>query len=216
MRSLRITALRFNLVKLALSIASILILATPLCAQASRGVPRETDDMRNERQLREREWQLRNIGKVQRKDIEVQPPRLTLGQVKEDYEGIQVANNNILRMIGAGKELDQKVITDSTSEIKKRASRLRSVFTALQPVEEDKGRKRELPELEPSSLKTSLLALDTSIVNLIENPVFQHIDKVVDVESSKKARADLETIIELSEKIKRSIERSNRTARASQ
>lgn len=216
MKSLRITALRFVLVNLAVSIASILLLATPLSAQGTSGTPRETGDDRNERLLADRMWALRNIGKVKRKDIELAGARLTLGQIKEDYEGIQVANNNILRMIATGKELDQQVITISTSEIKKRASRLKSYLTALEAAEEDKGRKKEMTELEPSRLKTSLLLLDASILRVIENPIFQHIDKVVDVESSKKARNDLDTVIELSERIKRSVERSMKTARASQ
>ncbi|HEY0320162.1 MAG TPA: hypothetical protein VGC66_04250 [Pyrinomonadaceae bacterium] len=215
MKLLRTNALRFVLVNLALSTASILILATPVCAQ-SRGVPRESEAERNERLLAEREWLLRSIGKGTKKDIDVQPQRLTLGQVKEDYEGIQVANNNILRMIASGKELDQKIITSATADIKKRASRLKSFLIALERAEEDKDRKKDLTELEPARLKSSLLVLDASIVRLVENPIFRHIDKVVDVESSKKALSELDSIIELSEKIKRSVERSTKTARVSQ
>jgi hypothetical protein len=206
---------RYILTDLALSSALILIFATPLFAQVTRGVPRESEAERNERILAEREWLLRSIGKAKKKDVQVEPQRLTLAQVKEDYEGIQVANNSILKMMYTSRELDRKLIANSTLEIKKHASRLKAFLTSLELVGEDKRRRRELPELDLVYLKSSLLVLDASIVRMVGNPIFKNIDKVVDVESSRKARDELENIIEFSERIRRSVERSMKNASAS-
>jgi hypothetical protein len=168
-----------------------------------------------ERDQAAREWQLRNIGKVKRVDVDVAPIEVSLLKVKEDYEGIQQANNDVLKMLSANKGLDYKLIADSASEIKKRASRLKSYLIALEIVKDDKERKRNLDEIEGLEMRASLLSLDASIVSLIGSPVFKEFGKVVDVDSSEKARSDLDNIIELSERIKKSAERTIKGARAS-
>jgi hypothetical protein len=168
-----------------------------------------------DRDLAAREWQLRNIGKVKRVDVDVAPPQVPLGKVKEDYEKIQAANNDILKMLSTRKELDYKVIADASSEIRKRAARLKSYLVTLQIVNDDKERKKNLDELELIEIKASLLSLDASIFSLIGSPVFKEFGKVVDVSSSEKARDDLDNIIELSERIKRSVERSGKATSAS-
>jgi hypothetical protein len=170
--------------------------------------------MRAERDLAMREWELRNIGKIKRVDVEVLPPKVQLAKVKEDYENLQKANNNILSMLSAGSEIDYKILGDSANDIRKRAGRLRSYMVALELVK-DKERKRNPYEIELTGLKPALLSLDASIVSLISSPVFRDFGKVVDLRSSEKALDDLDTIIDLSERIRRSVERSMKSTRAS-
>jgi hypothetical protein len=79
----------------------------------------------------------------------------------------------------------------------------------------DKERKRNPYEIELTGLKPALLSLDASIVSLISSPVFRDFGKVVDLRSSEKALDDLDTIIDLSERIRRSVERSMKSTRAS-
>lgn len=171
---------------------------------------------RSERDLASREWQLRNIGKVKRVDVEVAPATVTLRMVKEEYEGLQKANNHILTMLSSRKELDYKVIADASAEIRKRAGRLKSYMVALEMMGENDKRKKSLDEIESARIKASLLSMDSSIASFIANPIFKNFGSVVDRDNSAKARDDLDNIIELSERIKRSVERTMKSARASQ
>lgn len=200
------------------SLALAFALAATASAQALPGATStdaERARIRSERDLADREWQLRNIGRVRRVNIDVTAPQVALGKVKEDYEKIQAANNDILRMLSAEKGLDYKVIADASAEIRKRAGRLRSYLVTLQIVTDNKDRKKNLNEIELVEIRASLLSLDASIFSLIGSPIFQEFGKVVDVNSSEKARNDLDNIIELSERIKRSVERSVKATRAS-
>lgn len=169
--------------------------------------PREIAD----NDMANREWQLRNIGKGTRKELEVGQPHITLAQIKKEYEGLQTANNEILLMLQAGT-INYNTISDATTEIKKRASRLRSYLMLLEIVKENKKERNSLEEIEPDRIKPSLLSLDSSIVSLISNSVFKNLDKVVDTRDASKARDDLDNIIRLSDRIKRSIERSTKAA----
>jgi hypothetical protein len=170
----------------------------------------------SERDIALRERQLRGIGKVNRVEDDIARPRLTLGQVKEDYEGLQAANNRILKMLSAsaGSVLDYKLIDESASEIKKRAGRLKSYLLVLQMMKEDETRRKNLSEIGTEEIKDSLLSLDKIIVRLVDNPIFRNFDKVLDAEGSKKASDDLDDIIELSEGIKRSARRAVKLSRA--
>lgn len=215
MQTLLAAFFRRAFVMLVFSATFTYVLATAAQAQsAATTADMERARVKAERDLAAREWQLRNIGKVRRVDVDVAPPQIPLGKVKEDYEGIQEANNDILNMLAAGKEIDYKVLGDAANDIRKRANRLRSYMTTLELVP-DKERKRSSNEIELAEMKPALLSLDASIVRLIRSPVFKEFGKVVDVESSAKALNDLDIIIDLSERIKRSVDRSMKSARAS-
>ncbi|MBD0372911.1 MAG: hypothetical protein ICV60_18855 [Pyrinomonadaceae bacterium] len=169
---------------------------------------------RAERDLEVRERQLRGIGKVKRIENDIAQPRVTLGQVKEDYEGLQAANNALLKMLSQGNGLDYKLVEDSASEIKKRAGHLKSYMLILQMVRENENRRKTQAEIETEEIKGSILSLDAMIARLVENPIFRNFNKVLDADNSTKARDDLDDIIDLSEGIKRSAKRAMK-ARAS-
>lgn len=212
MQSLLVSFFRCALITLFFPTAFIFALATSATAQTAADAERAR--IMAERDQAAREWALRNIGKVKRVDVDLAPAVVPLAKVKEDYERLQLANNDILKMLSR-KELDYRVIADASSEIRKRAGRLKSYLVALKIVEEDKERKRNLDEVEPEEMKASLLSLDASIMSFISSPVFKDFGKVVDADSSAKARANLDNILELSERIKRSVERSMKATRAS-
>jgi hypothetical protein len=215
MQNLRAAFFRRAFVMLVFSATFTYLLATGAQAQTGpSAADQERARAKSERDLAAREWQLRNIGKVKRVDVDIAPAQVPLGKVKEDYEGIQEANNNLLSMLSARKEIDYKLVGDAANDIRKRAGRLRSYLITLELVP-DKERKRNLSEMELAEMKPALLTLDASIVSLIRSPVFKEFGKVVDLESSTKALNDLDNIIDLSERIKRSVDRSLKTARAS-
>jgi hypothetical protein len=213
MKSYQVTSLKYIPVYLASSVALIFALATPVLAQ--RGMLPESEAQREERQIAQRAWELRNIGKLVRKDVNVEPPRVTLAQIKKDYEGMQMANNELLAMLQAGA-FDYSLIADASSKIKKRAGRLRFGLKLPEAGKEEKRAKEEQNEMDRNSLKASLLSLDALILRFVSNPIFKATEQIVDVENSAKARDDLDDIIELSSRIRKSAERLSKAQYASQ
>ena len=213
MRNFPVAHFRRTLTSLFFAIAFVCTFVT--YAQAQSMTEQRRARVMVEQDLADREWELRNLGKLKRVDAEVVPPQVRLSKVKEDYEGLQTANNNILTMLSAGQQINYRVVADSASDIKKRAGRLRSYLLTLQIIKDNDKRKRNPDEIEMEEMRASLLSLDASIISLIKSPVFKDFGKVVDAGSSTKTRDDLDSIIELSERIKRSVERNLKAARAS-
>jgi hypothetical protein len=205
MQSLLRAFLRCLLTALIFPLSLALVSATNTFAQQSRA----------ERDLAIRERQLRNVGKAVRIENDIAQPRVTLGQVKEDYVALQAANNTILTMLSLRNGLDYRVIEESASEIKKRAGRLKSYMVVLQMVKENDNRRKNTPEIGTEEIKDSLLSLDASIVRLVGNSIFRNFNKVLDADGAIKARDDLDDIIELSDGIKRSAKRAIKLTRAS-
>ncbi|HYO91101.1 MAG TPA: hypothetical protein VEQ40_05670 [Pyrinomonadaceae bacterium] len=194
------------------ALATLIPLALALVSYTDAYAQQQT---RAERDLAARERQLRGVGKAIRIENDIAQPRVTLGQVKQDYVGLQQANNAILSMLAQKNGLDYKVIEEAASEIKKRAGRLKSYMLTLQMVRENENRRKSLLEIETKAIKESLLSLDSTIARLIENPIFKNFNRVVDADGALKARDDLDDIIDLSEGIKRSARRALKLSRAS-
>lgn len=121
-------------------------------------------------------------------------PAPNFAEIKEDFERIQIINNDVLQASGTP---DYQVISESAAEIKKRATRLKS---NLFPPESGKKSKEAKPAAEDQELKSLLSLLDNSIASFTHSPIFQNA-KVVNPEDSTNAQKDLENIIKLSTRI---------------
>lgn len=168
-----------------------------------------------ERMMRERhdrmmrEMELRSVEMMGRaRPAEPRNPRLAYEQIREDYQRLQVVNNDMMRQTfgdNAPATIDYRMVARATQEINRRASRLRSNMQL--PELEESARPREAADITNSEqLRSSMLALDNLVTSFISNPIFRT-PGVMDVEASTKARRDLEAMIELSKRIKRSAER---------
>lgn len=177
----------------------ILCLSSPLHAQ--RRVP-ISENERNERDLAEREFLLRTLGKFKKIDLEVGPRTLDLPRIKRDFEGLQLANNNILSALASKRPLDNRQIGIDVSNIRRRASSLKSQL-ALPETDSEKHERSNGPLDQP--LGKALLNLDAFIVSFVSNPVFKGSGVVVDVNHSNQVRRDLENIIDLSGRIKKHV-----------
>jgi|SRR5579885_3301980 hypothetical protein len=119
-------------------------------------------------------------------------PRLAEAQIREDFRRLQIVNNQLQASAARGGAQDQALIKP-LDEIRKRARRLKANLVLA--AEKGGG---ETPEPEGgASLEALLGRLDESVKGFVRNPMFGSA-KVLDVELSKKARADLERVIELS------------------
>lgn len=203
--------------RFALRAASFVALATALAPQALGQDAAIIEATRKERERRAGEearrlasWELRMLEQrklpEQRKDL-----NLAWAQIREDYKQLQVVNNDLARAVSGGAALDFKYVAKSASEIRKRAARLRENMV-LPEVEKPSGPAKE--EAGAERLKSALSTLDQLVLDFVNNPIFERA-RTADVQMSTKARRDLESIIELSDHIKKSSERLSKGAQKS-
>src|ERR1043165_884437 len=117
------------------------------------------------------EWRRTHMAEVAEKQFAKK--RLSMMPlIREDFTRIQVVNNEMMRKIFEEKMLDYKSISESISEIRKRATRLKENLMLPESEADQKGLRP--PEPRPSALlKDSLLMLDTMIMGFVRNPLFQ-------------------------------------------
>ena len=207
-----------RLIDLAVSTAFMLL----LCALAAMGQDMRTRlEMRrlSEQQMRDREYALYHAGEGDKTPAAVeQQRRNAFPQIQEDFKQLQIVNNHMMSVVAASKVLDYKLVSETTSEISKRATRLKSNLGLFQvnvegqdehkPKDKDQTARNVLT-VDAAKLKTALFQLDNLIMSFIKSPVFAH-QGVISVPDSDKANHDLANIVELSRTIKKSAEKLNK------
>jgi hypothetical protein len=133
--------------------------------------------------------------------------RLALAQIKEDYERIQVVNQDLAKATDASGELDLKLAAESAAEIRKRSERLLGNL-ALPELPEDVERVR-MPAEGEEQLRPSLVMLRRLVERFVRSPLFREVN-VIDAQVSTRARRDLEGIVELSGRLKKYCERHDK------
>jgi hypothetical protein len=186
--------------------------AAPLCPgrqTTGQRTPRPNSTQSELQRTLERELMFREMEQMAARGPAPRPSReLAFTQINEDFERIQVINHALTLAAASGEELDFKIVGQAASEIKKRAGRLK---TNLILPEDDEARPKPSDVIEPGQLKSSLTALDKLVISFVHNPGFQTV-KVIDPHWATQARSDLEEIIELSDRLKKSCEQLSRTA----
>lgn len=187
-----------------------LILLSVSTAYAQRGPsPVDIFNANRERERREDEYRrsLEHLKDGDRKPPVTDPRRKQslVAQIKEDFNLIQVLNNEMIRVAFSEQSLDFESLSDKAADIKKRATRLKGTIKLPPPKEEKKSLENQ-ESSSPEQLKASLLLLRKTIGGFVNNPFFQH-PGVVDVQLSAQASRDLQDIIELSEVIRKSAKR---------
>lgn len=135
---------------------------------------------------------------------------LTYAQIREDYRQIQLVNNELARAQTSGK-LDVKGVDKSVAEIRRRAARLKENMSLPEP---EKVARPARPAVPNERVDHLLITLDNLVMAFVGNPIFEQ-GKVVDVKMSMKARADLEEIIEVSDRIAKAGDKSKVAAQKS-
>ena len=160
-----------------------------------------------------RDWEMRNLinagpGRDSSSSRELEMRRRQAYQrFSNDFLGIQLACNQLLSARSAGGEIDPKRVSDAVSEIKKRAAGMRSVLKHLTSEEKRKSRHDGVANAPIEELTESLSSLRGLVTSFVRNPIFGD-GMVVDVEMPAKARRDLEQIIELSDRIKKNLDKN--------
>ena len=129
--------------------------------------------------------------------------------MRDDYKRIQILRNDIARNLVARKPLDYKLLSEQTTEINKRASRLNVYMRAHVPEETELN---GLAELKNEEMIGTLVKLCKLIDSFTENPAMKNANivnsKEIDKARADKANADrdLLVIIKLSANIQKKSE----------
>ena len=160
------------------------------------------------RETKERETELRSLEMKSREPANKSEVNEIFLQIKQDFERIQTIRNELIDALSTGKALGDKHILEATAEIKKRASRLKTQLVLHKPEDDEKGQKGQI-ELSTGKIEDALTILCNRIFSFTTNPIFKS-PGIVDIKESARASRDLQTIIDLSHDIRKSVERQGK------
>jgi hypothetical protein len=197
--------------KLVLRAESAVILALVIVPVVI-GQGRQSDRARDH-DLRGSDFDLMQLDKEPKSPTGRQASRIAFTQAADNFKHLQMVNNKMMQAVVRGDALDLGFVTESASEIRKYADRLKDNLVLPEP-EYDPRRSKVAVASGTEQLRSSLSALGELVAEFASNPIFRGANAVdvIDVQQSAKARRDLDEIIELSSQIKKSSEKLKRTA----
>jgi hypothetical protein len=137
-------------------------------------------------------------------------------EIKEDFERIQIVNNDVLQPANESATIDYQRVLESAQEIEKRAARLRTNLFGVRREKQAKDKKPSVesedskPTAETQDLKSLVVGLDNSINSFARSPMFQN-TQVVTPEDSLAAQKELDKIIKISGDLRIEADRVKKT-----
>ncbi len=197
------------------SLLSLLAAAVfiPLLTLSAQAQARPSPLQMREREMMDRERELRRAEQLIGQQKAATLNKSLLLQRQEDFRRLQIINNEMMTATMSAPEPDYKLISNTTSEIKKRASRLKESLALPKTEEADaKANQQTLVARANESVKERLIRLDELIMSFISNPIFRT-PGAIDTKLSARAQRDLDRIIELSYSVKKDADKLNKAAR---
>ena len=156
-------------------------------------------------EMNRRELQLNGLGEDRRHANDPKRSQAMMDEVSEDFQRILTRHNEIVRAISANQSLSYQFISDATGEIRKRSARLQSSLKLQkpEPTTENRGMGSDLKVIET---KDELILLCKQIESFVRNPIIEK-PGTVDAQELGKARRDLQSIVELSDEIKKQVDK---------
>jgi hypothetical protein len=178
-----------------------LLSALPVFAQGGGPPPvnKVNAERMRQQEMSRREYDLRNFGNESSAPKDKRQVEALMAQTEEDFNRILSLHNEIARALTSKKDdLNYQFVSDATAEINKRASRVQHSL-ALGLSDEEA---REIEKSKDEPIKDSLIKLCNQIRSFVTNPSIEN-PNTINVEQMKKARRDLESLIQLSAHIKK-------------
>lgn len=130
------------------------------------------------------------------------------GEIKTDYEQIQMSHDSIIKAYNSDSKIDYSQISKFSLEINQSAARLNSNLFPASPVktpdagkaknsDKTKNEKTDQEVKKPMSIKDLIVDLGDNINSFATSPMFQNL-RAVDPAVSEKAKSNLDKIIEQS------------------
>lgn len=181
------------------SLALLFALSSAVRAQRTlpENVPRQTDP---NNQVRAQEIEATRTPR---------DPQLVMAEVNEDFDRLRAVDEEIkLAMKSTAAGPDYKRVADSSAEAKKRATRLKANLAFPQPPKSENRPKS--PDMEGDEFAILLAAMQKRLNGFLTNPIFSDTGGV-DAQLATRARHDLEDIIKLSDKLRKSAEKMSKS-----
>jgi len=148
----------------------------------------------------------RDASKSDPKDSTSGVPPLIFQEIKEDFEGLQLRQDEIRKIYSEGKQVDLSKIGAVAGLMNASATRLqRNLFP---PIEEPKTKKKAkdqkeqpakvdaTPEPLPQNIRSMIVAQDDTLAAFVVNPMFTN-PQVSNFDDTAKAHAALKKLIRL-------------------
>ena len=187
----------------------LLISVAAFTAPAQPRNPRVDSARKTEQDLMSREWNLTHMTEQIDKQFKQDQVHL-FPEIKKDFSTLQTTNNDLMRSVFVSNVIDYGAIADAMSEIRKRALHLKQNLALPKLSEPPPANQTEIRN--DQQLKVSLLTLDRSVMSFVKNPIFQS-PGVIDQTSAMNATQDLEGIIQITNIVKKQVEKLKSSAK---
>jgi len=187
--------------KYALIALPLILLAVPSVSAQSAGPPpvnKVNAERMRQQEMSRREYDLRNFGNESTAPKDKRQVEALMAQTEEDFNRILTLHNEIARALTSKNDINYQFVSDATAEINKRASRVQHSLAL--GLSDEEASKLEKSKDEP--IKDSLIKLCNQIRSFVTNPSIEN-PNTINVEQMKKARLDLQSLIQLSGRIKK-------------
>lgn len=190
-------------------LVSIALVSAAVSVSAQQEAPPGASDRGPaDRSMKTRSAELERVKRdAEKPDPKALIPPVKFQEIKEDFEGLQLRQDEIRKIYSEGKEIDMAKIVWVAGLMNANATRLQgNLFPP--PVEEPKAKKKSKeqkvepakvePALEPlpQDLRSMILAQDDALAAFVANPMFTN-PQVSNVDSNVKAQTDLKKLIRL-------------------
>jgi hypothetical protein len=191
-------------VLLAAALCILMASECPTLAQSnSRSIPtsieRREDQLNRQSKEYERDSLNAELNGRLDKPSDQKRTNVVAAEIQHDFEGLQAGYNRIVLTMASKKDSHDDAVLGAVAEIEKCSARLKNNLAL--PRLDDKA-KREVASDATSEKMEPILMLRKYVYSFVTNPLFES-KGVLDVRQAKKARQDLEMIIELSESIRK-------------
>jgi hypothetical protein len=169
-------------------------------------VDRRIEQINRQIQRSERDNMTREMKGKNRKTVDSKQSQAIKTQIKKDFEALQTAYNKIVINLQS-TSFERDFVLEAAAEVKKYASRLKDNLALPEPEKDAANEIAAKEELNLEDRRKSLRTLCQHIYNFVTNPIFNE-PTGFDVEKAANAGREMDKIIEISEKIKETAEKS--------
>ncbi|MGQ0542043.1 MAG: hypothetical protein ACT4O9_09370 [Blastocatellia bacterium] len=177
------------------------VAAAEINAQATRSLSnlgRRLDEFNKQNDKVARDEMNREMNGRKPSKEELQRAARIKSETKEDLEALQTEYNEIALKLNARVKIEDSFVRNITGSIHKHASRLHSNMVFPKPEENEV---RAPSKSVQADVRLQLKDLCSRIFDFLTNPMIEN-PNIIDISSAKSARLSLESVIEISNRIR--------------
>ena len=200
-------------------IITLLVAASTVVIAQVQPPPVADNASPQDRSLKDRSIEMERARRDENKGVATGKPgeaiaETRFNEIKEDFEQIQVSQSAIVAAYQKPGKIDYQLISSGAEQITKRGTKLKENLFPPPPKKDDKKKKKDKdkdkdqhedqPLVEtrriPEDVKTLIADIDNTLALFVANAMFSN-TRIVNASDHAKAKADLEHIVALSNKL---------------